>query len=105
MDEEKGIYIIPTNYTESGKLLGGLIALRNAVETIILLTGIGYIETIIPMTQTVRIVVMVLTMLPIGLIALMGIDDDSMFEYLGLVFRFFKRKRKLHFNKEIKIDE
>ena len=104
--EENNVYIIPANYTDSGKWLGGLLSLRNTVETIILLAGLGFIEIVlIPMPQTVKIIVMVLTMLPLGLITLMGIDGDSLFQYLGHIFRFWKRKRKLHFSKEIEIDE
>ena len=104
--EENNAYIIPANYTDSGKWLGGLLTLRNTIETIVLLVGLGYIEVaLIPMSQTVRIIVMVLTMLPLGLITMMGIDGDSLFQYLGHIFRFWKRKRKLHFSKEVKIDE
>ena len=104
--EENNVYIIPVNYTDSGKWLGGLLTLRNTIETIVLLVGLGYIEVaLIPMSQTVRIIVMVLTMLPLGLITMMGIDGDSLFQYLGHIFRFWKRKRKLHFSKEIEIDE
>ena len=104
--EENNIYIIPANYTDSGKWFMGLVSLRNTIETIILLAGLGYIEmALIPMGQTVRIIVMVLTMLPLGLITMMGIDGDSLFQYLGHIFQFWKRKRKLHFSKEIMIDE
>ena len=106
MEEENKYYVIPANYTDSGKWLGGLLSFRNAVETVILLVGLGYVEgALIPMSGTVRIIVMVLTMLPLGLITMMGIDGDSLFEYVGHIFRFLRRKRKLHFKKEIKIDE
>lgn len=105
-EKETSVYIIPANYTDSGKWLGGLVSLRNTIEAILLLAGLGYIEmALIPMPQTVRIIVMVLTMLPLGIFALAGIDGDSLFQYLGHIFRFWKRKRKLHFSKEIKIDE
>lgn len=106
MEEENKYYVIPANYTDSGKWLGGLLSFRNAVETVILLVGLGYVEgALIPMSGTVRIIVMVLTMLPLGLITMMGIDGDSLFEYIGHIFKFLSRKRKLHFKKEIKIDE
>ena len=106
MEEENKYYVIPANYTDSGKWPGGLLSFRNAVETVILLAGLGYVEgALIPMSGTVRIIVMVLTMLPLGLITMMGIDGDSLFEYVGHIFRFLRRKRKLHFKKEIKIDE
>ena len=106
MKEENKYYVIPANYTDSGKWLGGLLSFRNAMETVVLLAGLGYIEgALIPMSGMVRIIVMVLTMLPLGLITMMGIDGDSLFEYVGHIFRFLRRKRKLHFKKEIKIDE
>ena len=106
MEEENKYYVIPANYTDSGKWLGGLLSFRNAIETVVLLAGLGYIEgALIPMSGMVRIIVMVLTMLPLGLITMMGIDGDSLFEYVGHIFKFLRRKRKLHFKKEIKIDE
>ena len=36
------IYAIPANYTDSGKLLGGMIDTRNAIETVILMLALGY---------------------------------------------------------------
>ena len=76
------------------------------METVVLLAGLGYIEgALIPMSGMVRIIVMVLTMLPLGLITMMGIDGDSLFEYVEHIIKFIRRKRKLHFEKEIKIDE
>ena len=54
--EVKNIYAIPANYTDSGKLLGGMIEPRNAVETAILLILAGYPELMwIPMPGTIRI--------------------------------------------------
>ena len=39
--EISNIYAIPANYTDSGKLLGGMIDTRNAVETVFLLLLVG----------------------------------------------------------------
>ena len=106
IDEENKYYVIPANYTDSGKCLGGLLSIRNAIESLIVVLMLGYIEGIlIPMNGTVRIIVMVLTILPIGLITMMGIDGDSLFQYVGHVFKFMKRKRKLHLKKAEKTDE
>lgn len=35
MDEEGNIYAIPANYTDSGKILGGMLSLRNIIEALI----------------------------------------------------------------------
>ena len=42
--DENNVYVIPANYTDSGKLFGGMIAPRNAVETVLLLALLGYLE-------------------------------------------------------------
>ena len=72
--EVKNIYAIPANYTDSGKLLGGMIEPRNAVETAILLILVGYPELMwIPMPGTIRIVVMVVTLMPLAVLSVMGL--------------------------------
>lgn len=82
--EYNNIYAIPANYTDSGKILGGMLEPRNAVEAVILLILTGYPTLfVIPMSGTIRIVVATVTLLPLGVLALMGIDGDSLFQYLG----------------------
>ena len=46
MDEKEysNVYAIPANYTDSGKLLGGMIETRNAIETVLLVAAVGYPE-------------------------------------------------------------
>lgn len=58
--DEKQTYAIPANYTDSGKLFGGMIAPRNAIETLILLVVFGYVELfLIPMPTTAKVIVAV----------------------------------------------
>ena len=98
--DSENIYAIPANYTDSGKILGGMLEARNAAETIILLIAVGYPELIlIPMPGTVRIVVMTITLLPLSVLSLMGIDGDSLFMYIGHMIRYVLHKRKLHFRR------
>lgn len=102
MDEREynNIYAIPANYTDSGKILGGMLEPRNAIETVILLALVGYPELmVIPMPGTIRIVVMTVTLLPLGVLAMMGIDGDSLFQYLCHMIRYLVNKRKLHFRR------
>lgn len=94
------VYAIPANYTDSGKLLSGMVAPRNAAETIILLLAIGYPEVrLISMPWTIRAVVMTLTLLPTAVLAIKGIDGESLFQYLAHIIRFFLGRRKLHFRR------
>lgn len=98
--EFKNIYAIPANYTDSGKLLGGLLDTRNAVETVLLVGLVGYPELVlIPMPGTIRIVVMTVTLLPMTVISVMGVDGGSLFQYLGHIIRFWTHRRKLHFRR------
>ena len=102
MDEKEysNVYAIPANYTDSGKLLGGMIEPRNAIETVLLVAAVGYPELfVIPMPGTIRIVVMTLTLLPLAVISVMGVDGGSLFQYIGHIIRFWTHRRKLHFRR------
>ena len=98
--EFNNTYAIPANYTDSGKIFGGMLEIRNTVETGILLMLLGYPELmLIPMSGTIRIVVMTVTLLPLSVLSLMGLDGDSLFQYLGHMVLYFARRRKLHFRR------
>lgn len=106
-DQNPNLYdIIPANYTDSGRLLGGMLATRNAVETLIIAAIMSLIEIRwIPMTTSVQIVVWILTVIPMAIAAMIGIDGESLGQYLGHVFRFWKRRRKLHYDRRMICDE
>lgn len=90
------IYIIPQNYTNSGRFCG-LVEPRNAVEAIILVILVGYPELFIfNMPLSIRIIVMVTTLLPIAAVACFGIDGDSLFQFFGHVIMFGAKRRILH---------
>ena len=98
--EYSNIYVIPANYTDSGKIMGGMLEVRNAVETGFLVALVGYPELmLIPMPIKIRIVVMTLTLLPLGVLSMMGIDGDSLFQYGSHMIRYAVNKRKLHFRR------
>ena len=98
--EENQTYAIPANYTDSGRLFGGTVAPRNAVETLIITVLLGYVELfLIPMPIIAKVIVCVITIVPLDMVAIMGIDGDSLLRYLGNVIKFMKRKRKLHFRR------
>ncbi len=102
MDEKEysNVYAIPANYTDSGKLFGGMVETRNAVEAVALVVLVGYPELMwIPMSATIRIVVMTVTLLPLAVVSFMGIDGDSLLQYLGHMIAFWANRRKLHFRR------
>lgn len=78
--EYSNVYAIPANYTDSGKLFGGMVDTRNAVEAVLLLAAVGAPELFwIPMSGTIRVVVMTVTLIPLGVVAVMGVDGGSLF--------------------------
>lgn len=99
-EEYDNVYAIPANYTDSGKLFGGMLEVRNAVEAAVLLLGLGYPELVwIPMSGTIRVVVMTVTLLPAAVLCVMGMNGDSLFQYIGHVFRYLAGRRKLHYRR------
>ena len=102
MDEQEysNVYAIPANYTDSGKLLGGMVEPRNAVEAVALVIMVGYPEVKwIPMPTTIRIVIMTVTLIPLAVVAFMGIGGDSLLQYLGQILSFWENRRILHFRR------
>ena len=97
-NEYENVYAVPVNYTDSGKLFGGMVSARNAVEMLFLVLSVGFIEfELIPMVETVRIIVMAITLIPLAILAMVGIDGDSLLQYLGHIWKFFYNRRKLHY--------
>ena len=95
--EFNNVYAIPANYTDSGKLFGGMLETRNTVETGILLFLIGYPELMwMNVSFMAKVIIMTVTLLPVGIIGLMGISGDSLIQYVIHMILFWKRRRKLH---------
>ena len=98
--EYNNLYAIPANYTDSGKLLGGMLEVRNTVEAIALVVLVGYPELMwIPVPGTMKVVIMTVTLLPLGIVALMGISGDSLIQFFGHMIRHWVKRRKLHYRR------
>ena len=95
--EFSNVYVIPANYTDSGKLFGGMLEVRNTIETVILLILIGYPQLMwLTVPFMTKIIIMTVTLLPVGIISLMGISGDSLMQFVIHMILFWKRRRKLH---------
>ena len=102
MDEKEfsNIYAIPANYTDSGKLLGGMLETRNTIETGFLLLLFGYPQLAwLSVPVTARVVIMTVTLLPLAVFGLMGIGGGSLMQFASHMAIFFARRRKLHFRR------
>lgn len=102
MDEKEysNVYVIPANYTDSGRLLGGMLETRNAIEAVILIFLVGYPELMwLSAPGAIKVVIMTLTLLPLGIFALIGISGDSLMQYVAGMARFWLHRRKLRFRR------
>ena len=93
--EQLNIYTIPANYNDSGRMFGGMVQTRNLVEVILFAGLIGYLELQIPVNFTIKSSIMVVTLAPIIVFGLMGVDGGSLTQFLFTVIKFLKKRRKL----------
>lgn len=97
-DTQPSIYHNPQNFDEAGGILGGLIKTPNAIEAAVICIALYYTEFIFlffwPMA---RLVVGLVTIIPIGFIALAGIRGQRLSMFLLSVYNFYKRKRQVVF--------
>ena len=107
MSEEKEkdpakVYIIPNNFTDSGKLLNGMLELRNTLEAGCI-GGLLYLiekNTIANTLSDVNyVLVFILTVVPITVLCLIGINGDSITVFLKTCFIFLKNHRKMRFRR------
>ena len=102
MDENEysNVYVIPPNYTDSGKLFGGMLETRNTIETVFVLLLVGYPELIwLSAPAAIKVVLMTVTLLPLCVVGLMGIGGDSLVQYAARIIKYFTHRRKLHFRR------
>lgn len=98
--EYNNVFAIPANYTDSGKLAGGMLETRNTVEAVILLALVGYPELMwLYLDVTAKVVVMTVTLIPLSVLSLMGIGGHSLMQYLGNIVRYGLNRRKLHYRR------
>lgn len=95
-NEEMDVYYIPPNFLTSGRLFGGMIRVRNAIEAcvLVLLTGIPILQ--LPFSLTTRIVILCLITLPLGVFGVVGVDGDSLSEFVFNWCRWLIRRRMLY---------
>ena len=91
--EELDVYVIPPNFIEGGKLFGGMFKMQNAIEAGILAGGCTLLILKLSISLTSKIIVMCMTSLPLAIFGLLGVDGESLSQYLTSVFRFIKNRR------------
>jgi len=92
-EERHDIYIIPPNFIETGSVFGGMFKLRNAIEAIaaVLITGFPIIG--LSLSLTIKIIILCLTALPLGILALIGVNGESLSSFILNFFKFLMNRR------------
>lgn len=91
--ERRDVYFIPQNFIDTGSIFGGSIRLRNAVEAAVLAAGTGIPLMYLPLPFNWRLILVIVISLPLAIFAVVGIEGDSLTEFLAHWFRFLRRRR------------
>lgn len=96
LKENRDVYYIPPNFLTSGRLFGGAIRIRNAIEAgvLVVLTGLPIIQ--LPLSLTTRIIILCLITLPLGIFGVIGIEGDALSEFVISWVKWMKNRRKLY---------
>ena len=94
--EEQQIALIPHNFIERGTFMGGMFKIRNAIEGAILAIGIAIPVVHLPLSLTIRIIILCMTSLPAAMVALIGIGGESLTAFLMNAVRFLFNRRILY---------
>lgn len=92
-EEKQDTYFIPPNFIEGGTLFGGMFKFRNVVEAGIFAAAFGIPLLLLPVSVTVRIILLCLTVLPLVLFALIGISGEPLSAYIFAFFKYLKNRR------------
>ena len=91
---DRDTYIIPPNFVETGTFFGGMFKVRNVIEAGILAAVVGVpVFICLPFGLTTRIIVLCLTAMPLGLVALIGIAGESLSSFLFIFLKYLKNRR------------
>ena len=91
--EAPDTYVIPPNFIDTGTIFGGMFKLRNAIEAGLLAAASGLPFLRLQASLTTKIILLCLTALPLGLIALIGVSGESLSSFIMNFFRFVRNRR------------
>ncbi len=95
-------FYIPTNFEDSGKLMG-IFGIRNVIEAGILSLPFVYLVfKLLPLDLTWKIIVAAIFAIPIGGFALLGINDDTLSQFVVNWWHWLKNRKILEYRGEVK---
>ena len=103
--ESPRVYPIPDNFAENTGVLGGMFPLRNFVEGIIFALPMLFLALSIPnVSLNTRIPLMIFMVSPPLILGCVGINGDSVTEFLLYYIRYRKHRRIARYNPRVKLE-
>ena len=95
-------FFIPTNFEDSGKLMG-IFNMRNVIEAGILSLPFVFLTfKLIPVSLTWKIILSAIFAIPVGGFALIGINDDPLTVFVKNWWRWLRNRKILEYRGEVK---
>ena len=91
--DERDVFLIPQNFIDTGTIMGGQIKLRNAVEALVMVLASGVPLCYLPLPLNYRIMILIAVCVPLGILGIVGINGDSLTQFLAHWWRFLRRRR------------
>ena len=89
------IYTIPPNFAEEGTILSGRVKTRNAFETALILAGLVPLIMSLSVTGKRKLYIGMIVLVPVIILAILGVQGESLFAFIASFFKFLKRRRSL----------
>ena len=95
-------FFIPTNFEDSGKLMG-IFNMRNVIEAGILSLPFVFLTfKLIPVSLTWKIIIAAIFAIPVGGFALIGINDDPLTVFVRNWWRWLRNRKIIEYRGEVK---
>lgn len=95
-------FFIPTNFEDSGKLMG-IFNMRNVIEAGILSLPFVFLTfKLIPVSLTWKIIISAIFAIPVGGFALIGINDDPLTVFVKNWWRWLRNRKIIEYRGEVK---
>lgn len=87
-------FYIPNNFVDSGTLMGGMLKVRNVFEAVVIAVFWGFFWTRFPMSFKAVLVLWIVTAVPLGVLALIGVNGGPLSQFVCDFVRYYKRPRE-----------
>ncbi len=105
-DSDPVVYVIPSNFINSGRILNGMFKTRNFIEALIASGTLFLILNLIPFSSTsTKISVLVSMIGPVALACLVGINDDTAFTFVKSILSWRKKRRIMLYNRNQEVQK